>query len=750
MSIFETIRARVESPRNEDRWEQRKGIFSEPPQRIPCTTFIDAPLMGNGDVGVAVGGVASALTFYIGKNDFWVQAHMGETWEQRKERLLKDKGRRTGTRIITVGQLVLQIPRLSGAFYHMEQDIFHGEVRGTFQKDSTVVKTCSWVCAERNLLMTEISYEALEPQEQEKRDELDITVIHHAGEPGTDEVFNYENGLTEDCMWFQYAANSAHVPETRRVAVVTRVLGQAARYEDRFQVLAAVAKLAPGEKITLVSSIHSNLDEGGFLEFSQKEVRGFEWNDIWTVKEEHANWWKNFWSKSYVDIGDRILEKYYYGSYYILASCIRNGKTPPGLFGNWITTDRPKWTGSYTLNYNYESPYWCLYGGNHTDIAEAYCEPLLAVIPLGKVFADHFLGCRGVYLPVEMGPWGTICSMVFHDQKSNAAYTAVNLFMHYYHTYDMEYGRKVYPYLLEVAEFWEDYLVFEDGRYVIYDDSIHERSKDRKNPIYSMGLVQMLFKGLLDMSREFGINEDRYEKWEHILAHFSPYPLLEKNGRTVFRYTEEGMAWGRSNSVGTQHIYPAGMIGLDSDPQILEIARNTVDEMQRWTDHNAFPTYYTTAARVGYNPEVILENLRRECVEKSFPNLGIHHGGGGIEDSNGVPSCINEMLLQSFQGTIRVFPVWPEKRNARFHKLRAVGAFLVSSEYEKGRVKYILLHSEKGRECSVLNPWGDVPVHVYRSGGISGQYSGSRIVLKTEVEEDILLVPEGIAVEDVL
>jgi hypothetical protein len=64
------------------------------------------------------------------------------------------------------------------------------------------------------------------------------------------------------------------------------------------------------------------------------------------------------------------------------------------------------------------------------------------------------------------------------------------------------------------------------------------------------------------------------------------------------------------------------------------------------------------------------------------------------------------MLMQSEGRVIRLFPVWPADRPASFHRLRAKGAFLVSSELREGRVTHVLLTSERGGEARVLDPWG--------------------------------------------
>jgi hypothetical protein len=57
--------------------------------------------------------------------------------------------------------------------------------------------------------------------------------------------------------------------------------------------------------------------------------------------------------------------------------------------------------------------------------------------------------------------------MMFCGMKSNAVFLANNMIMRFYSTYDSAYAKKVYPFLKEVANFWDEYLKLENGRYVI-------------------------------------------------------------------------------------------------------------------------------------------------------------------------------------------------------------------------------------------------------------------------------------------
>ena len=65
-----------------------------------------------------------------------------------------------------------------------------------------------------------------------------------------------------------------------------------------------------------------------------------------------------------------------------------------------------------------------------------------------------------------------------------------------------------------------------------------------------------------------------------------------------------------------------------------------------------------------------------------------------------------EMLLQSDGGTIRIFPSMPDFwHDAVFARLRAVGAFVITSVMKAGVVQYVLIESEQGLPCRLLNPF---------------------------------------------
>ena len=95
-------------------------------------------------------------------------------------------------------------------------------------------------------------------------------------------------------------------------------------------------------------------------------------------------------------------------------------------------------------------------------------------------------------------------------------------------------------------------------------------------------------------------------------------------------------------------------------------------------------------------------------------------GGRYSEDSNfdfmmrmgvwtenlSLPAVLNECMLQSYSGILRLFPNTAKLGPARFRNLRAAGAFLVSAAWDGKSVSPVEILSEKGGVARLANPWG--------------------------------------------
>src|SRR5262249_7288427 len=142
-------------------------------------------------------------------------------------------------------------------------------------------------------------------------------------------------------------------------------------------------------------------------------------------------------------------------------------------------------------------------------------------------------------------------------------------------------------------------------------------------------------------------------------------------------------------------------LSIGSDERELQIARNSLEEMDSWgvtrdgNSHNGFCKIFPIAARIGWPADDLLSKFKAAILYQWRPgNLTVFQGGGGIETSGAI-EALDSMLLQHEDGVLRVFPDWPLTMDASFTRLRAKGAFLVSSDLHNGLVSWIDVKSEK-------------------------------------------------------
>jgi hypothetical protein len=725
-----------------------KAVFTSPPQNTPSFKSVDGPITGNGDIGLTLSGEPEHQTYWISKNDFWKS---GPHFKQCGPSL--------------IGGIDIIIDDMEGSNYHVEQHLYDAKLLSTFEKDNNSVEICARVAAGDNMIILKLEV-------SDRPVQVDLRLWAKDGYGSIT-----DGGQHDHIAWVtrKFDTDELLYPSAAIIAATS-----GGKEMDSFV-------LDPSEPVMIIFSVATNHESETYENDAIDRLSDITTEDADRLIDEHNEWWANFWAESYVDIEDELIEKHYYASNYIMACCSRNKNFPPGLYGNWITMDRTAWSGDIHLNYNHEAPFWALYSSNHIGLTECYDAPLIEHLPVFMENAKRYLNKKGAYASVGIGPKGLTSRFfdmvgmdtiygekfgssfyreltgqpMFLGQKSNAVFASMNMILRHRYTYDIEYAKKVYPYLLAVADFWEDYLVFENGRYVIYDDSFHEvgpwqgpgweEGYGDFNPINTLGFLHTFFEAIIEISADLGVDQVRHGKWQHILSHLSDFPVSEEDGTLQFRAVEggdgssrdlKGFQWYMLHGL----VFPATNIGLGSDTVQINMIRSGIsswDEGPWLRSGNSIQSVLIGATRVGYDPQTLIQKAKQKIKEYASPNLWIYAGGGGIETCSAIPGMINEMMLQSHEGVIRVFPVYPREEEASFHRLRTFGALLVSSEFDHGEVKYIVVESEKGKICRILNPWPEEAINVARNGKVN-ENSPSRILdFETSPGEKIIIAPSG-------
>jgi len=424
-----------------------RAALVAPPKVIDTDRTTDAPLMGNGDLGVAIFGGIDAMTFNLHKNEFW---SLGEG------------------RVKAMERMTLAIPGMPGASYAMTEELGLGQVTGTFAAGGRTITTKSWVQADdttTNRVITQLTLTG--------GGSLAATVTLAIGH---DNTYASAGGATSDVLYRDARADAGDTiggQATRRVRVATRVVGAAGSVAGD----ALTFTLTSDAPVWLVAGVMSNLDDVSYQSRVVDSIASLGAGDVTALEAAHRSWWDRFYRKSFIEIPDKVLEKHFYAALYLLGSASRAGEQAPGLWANWVMRD-PGWNGDYGLDYNYEVPYYAAFPTNHVELAENFDQPIIDWLPNARAEATR-LGWTGAYYRSHIGPLPNgSADTIEWNQKFNGAFAASVMINHYQATRDLAYAASIYETLKEMSTFWQDYLKSDGARYVVYSDPQHQGGTD--------------------------------------------------------------------------------------------------------------------------------------------------------------------------------------------------------------------------------------------------------------------------------
>jgi len=261
-----------------------------------------------------------------------------------------------------------------------------------------------------------------------------------------------------------------------------------------------------------------------------------------------------------------------------------------------------------------------------------------------------------------------------------------------------------------------------------------------------LSLTKFVFKAFIEASKV--LNQDAKEKVllddvKLILSRFPEYPtaISKKYGKVLVSVPEEHdqVVYNLPNALFT--VFPGEDYGLHSDLKTKEILRSSFLNQQN-EGGNDLVFINLQAARIGM---LDLERFKRQVNYCLLPNgtasdrvMQVHGRYSdttpyGFMDKLGIwfenfalPVVVNECLMQSYDGTIRMFPNWPMDKDAEFYNLRSAGAFLVNASLKNGHAGKIEITSEAGGILKIILPW--------KTGGTIVSQSGKKAIASNAVE----------------
>jgi alpha-L-fucosidase 2 len=452
--------------------------------------------------------------------------------------------------------------------------------------------------------------------------------------------------------------------------------------------------------------------------------------------------WREYWSASAVRFNDETLERIWYHNQYFVACCLRKHRTAPGLFANWSSGDiGSAWHSDYHLDYNCQQIYLGVFSSNHIEMHQPYLELVENLLPMSEKSAKEGFNLPGAFFPLSaypvpsqivpypVPPWGyQICMTPWAVQS---------LWWQFLYTQDTGYLARVYPILRSATRFLAAYLRKEDdGRYHVFPSISSENwgctidFKLNKDCILDLSLIRFVLNATVKASNLLKEDEVERGSWEDISGKLAAYPT----GQGPY-----GEVWLDIVNAPVEHVYnvpitlapvfPGDAVGIDVGEEFRDIAKRTAQTI-RLEGGNDLVSQPLIRARLGMLDLDWFKGQIEYCMlPDGVSNDRVRQSGGryslttdfdfmmrmGLWCENfAVPVVLNECMLQSYSGTIRLFPNTLNLGAARFERLRCVGAFLVDAAYDGKTVTAFNFLSERGTPLQFTSPWPGRPIRVAR------------------------------------
>ena len=649
--------------------------------------YYSGALMGNGLVGTDL--------YKLKEDVYRLNVSRSDITEQRDGYDLFDRGR------LAVGYFTLSTVGHVNA-EEMTLSLYDAETSGIFCTDRGSIDFRTYVHAEEDYVVFEtksagaekdfvwdfVPFQAVSPR-----------TMHHYEIP--DGFLNSEGKSNPD----------PHTVTEDDIHFLVQPLARDTTFTSIAKVYAVAWKeVRKGAVRRIISTISFEDDERSALDAARATLDKAFAEPASSLRKSHRAWWHRFYADAaFVGIPDPAFERFYWMQYYKFASTARPGKPVVDLQGVWPVRDMcwpAMWVNlNIQLTYSFQAkanigflsqPLWDALWEHRDNLTRNVTD-----IPGQEDWTDAMCLARkssySFYSPLdpEMAvenqyEVGNLAWMLFYWYRQCLAYG------------DTEQMRdRLFPMLkAAVALFKHIRIVNPDGTYSLPMTGSPEYPGENLGPDsnYDLANLRQALLELLHIDTLCGIGDPLRPEWEDFLEHLVPFQYDPETGFKVTRDTEFLQTSHRHYS-HLFMIYPYHMLDWNDAG---ERARADLS-IERWKGDQGY-------SRTGKAAMLCSEGRGNEALEemKIFletfvqPNTLYAEAGPVIETPLSAVSTLHEFYMQDWGDRIRVFYGCPDEwQDARFERLRAAGAFLISAERRGGRTAWVSVLSEKGGPCTI-------------------------------------------------
>ena len=476
----------------------------------------------------------------------------------------------------------------------------------------------------------------------------------------------------------------------------------------------------------------------------------------------HEQAWEEYWSRSGVQLADKELQRWWYRILYFANTVCKPGAAPVGIMPP-LATDATPWHADYHHNYNTWQAFWPLPACNQPELADPWISYVNDMLPRFKYLAEVTYGIDGVFFPISsflhepdpavckgknkrqmsMNPWGLTIGLV--------GMTIQSMWHKHLCEPDPAYlEEKIYPTLREGARFYVSFMkqCRKDtmGKVLLGPSYNPEHGPmGINNCPFDIAYVHYTFDAFIQAAGELERDAELVDQCRKYKALLSDYPTTVHNGEEIVVDWEGGGHISVHNiTVPAAPVFPGDQVTWFSPEPTKELFRRTI-RATGFNGNNSHVMFNIAKARLSM-PDAVTD-AKKWFVSRELPN-GLfvwkgHAHGTYMGEMIGIAGLVNEFLMQSVGQAIRVFPCWPENRDAEFTRLRAHGGFLVSAAQKNGSVTRVDVTSTVGGTLRLLSPWSAIAVQRAADVPVALTPDARGVVaVETRADEELVFLPQ--------
>lgn len=413
------------------------------------------------------------------------------------------------------------------------------------------------------------------------------------------------------------------------------------------------------------------------------------------VKKEHQEWWNNFYSRSYVCVGEDRFDSFYWTQLYKLGSATRADQLPIDLMGPWYHNRTP-WPAIW-WNLNIQLTYSPMFAINHTDLVK----------PLMKMLDDNIENLKK-NVPAEFVNSAAIgrassydCVREVGEEHGLLMWTMLYYWKYCLYNQDTERMKNKFFPLMKLAVNYYRYLLTEgeDG-YLHMPVSYSPEYGEAADCNFELALLRWGCATLIKSAELCQIEDPLVDESRRILERLAPYPQ-DQDGFMIGK--EVKLTYGHRHYSHLLMLYPLANLPLDV-PENAELAKRSI---LYWLSFKGGYQGYTYTGASSMSTLLGDGNKARSYLKVMLdrflqPNTFYRESGPVFETPMSGLASFTEMLLLSQDSVIRVCPAIPQEwKNIHYKGLRAEGGFEVEVKRENGVTREIRIHSLFGLPCVV-------------------------------------------------